>query len=150
MKPAHGFMEESRMILYRLFALAMTGALALNLWGPRAHHQRPAAFTVQTVGGGPPMVLIPGLSSSGDVWTSTVEKYRARYTCYVLTLAGFAGGPGAIPPTKGPYLARIRDELLEYIARNKLRRPVVVGHSLGGVIALWAAAVEPDTVGAVI
>ena len=37
------------------------------------------------------MILIPGLTCGGDVWKSTVEHFKDRYECHVLTLAGFAG-----------------------------------------------------------
>lgn len=52
-----------------------------------------APFSIKTTGTGPAMILVPGLSSSGDVWRTAIEHYRSRYTCHVLTLAGFADGP---------------------------------------------------------
>ena len=49
------------------------------------------AFHVEVVGHVPPMILIPGLASGGEVWQGTVDHFKDRYTCHVLTLAGFAG-----------------------------------------------------------
>lgn len=108
---------------------------------------RPAlAFTVRVVGSGPPMMLIPGLACSGDVWAGTVEHFRSRYQIHILTLAGFAGQP-AIPP---PFLATVRDDLIAYIEAEHLDHPVLVGHSLGGFLAFWVAATAPTRVGPVI
>jgi N-formylmaleamate deformylase len=59
---------------------------------------RHAPFTVKVTGHGKPMILIPGLASSGDTWVGTVAHFKQRYTCYVLTLAGFAGVPPIQPP----------------------------------------------------
>jgi hypothetical protein len=35
-------------------------------------------FRVKVVGTGKPMILIPGLSSSGEVWDTTVARYKDR------------------------------------------------------------------------
>ena len=104
--------------------------------------KRPS-FTVTRIGHGRPMILIPGLLSSGDVWSGTVAYFKDRYECHVLTLAGFAGQP-AVPL---PFLQTVRDDVLRYIEEKKLDHPVIVGHSLGGFLAFWIAATAPDAVG---
>jgi pimeloyl-ACP methyl ester carboxylesterase len=65
---------------------------------------------------------------------------------HVLTLAGF-GGTKAIP---SPLLSTVRSELATYLREHKLPRATLIGHSLGGFLALWLAATEPDLVGAVV
>lgn len=89
------------------------------------------------------MILIPGLASSGKTWDSTVARYKDRYECHVLTLAGFAGEPRI----EAPFLETVRKDLATYIRKNKMDKPVIVGHSLGGFMALWLAEKEPDLVG---
>ena len=103
----------------------------------------PTSFKVQVTGQGRPMILIPGLMSSGDTWKSTVARYQDRFRCHVLTLAGFAG----VPPIKDPLLATVRRELVDYIRAQQLDRPVIVGHSLGGTLALAIAAEHPELTG---
>jgi hypothetical protein len=49
------------------------------------------AFDVQVYGEGPSMFLIPGATSSGNVWDATVAKYKDKYQIHVFTLAGYAG-----------------------------------------------------------
>ena len=100
-------------------------------------------FAVTVTGHGPPVILIPGLASSGDVWKSTVAHLANSYTCHVLTLAGFAGQP-RVP---APMLATIRDGIAAYIADEHLDHPVIVGHSLGGFLALDLAVHAPADVG---
>jgi pimeloyl-ACP methyl ester carboxylesterase len=104
------------------------------------------SFAVRVVGRGKPMILIPGLSCGGDVWDSTVAHYKDRYKCYILTLPGFAGQPPIAPPI----LPKVHDEIISYISQNHLDHPVVVGHSLGGTMALWIAATSPESVGKVV
>ena len=100
----------------------------------------PKSFTVTVTGSGRPMILIPGLESSGAVWDGVVAHFQSRYRLHVVTLAGFAGQP-AVP---GLRLSTVRDEIIAYIREQKLDHPVVVGHSLGGFLALWIAAAAPD------
>jgi N-formylmaleamate deformylase len=106
----------------------------------------PVSFRVQVTGHGRPMILIPGLSSSGDTWKTTVARYQDRFSCHVLTLAGFAG----VPPIKEPLMAAVRAELPAYIRSRHLDKPIIVGHSLGGTLALAIAADNPDLVGPIV
>src|SRR5437016_3787288 len=48
-------------------------------------------FRVKVTGHGRPMILIPGLSSSGETWDTTSARYKDRFECHVLTVAGFGG-----------------------------------------------------------
>jgi pimeloyl-ACP methyl ester carboxylesterase len=89
------------------------------------------------------MILIPGLSSSGETWDTTVAHYKDRFECHVLTVAGFAG----VPRIPAPMLDKVRDGLANYIRAHKLAKPVVVGHSLGGFLALAFAEKYPDIPG---
>ncbi len=132
----------------RASTLKSVAALALTLAvSAAASAQSPhPSFDVKVSGHGPAVVLIPGLLSTGEVWETTVERYKDRYTLHVLTLAGF-GGPA---PIGSPFLPRVRDELIRYVQTEHLDRPIVVGHSLGGFLAFWVAATAPELVGGVL
>jgi pimeloyl-ACP methyl ester carboxylesterase len=105
------------------------------------------AFRVQVTGKGQPIILIPGLSSSGETWDTTVAHYKDRFECHVLTVAGFVGVPRTAFSTPGPMLGKVRDQLADYIRAKKLEQPIIVGHSLGGFIAMDFAANYPDLAG---
>ena len=130
-------LRRSRVIVLTVFLVAVFSAFA---W---SEDKPPHSFRVAVSGHGRPMILIPGLASSGDTWTATVARYRDRYECHVLTLAGFAG----TPPIAEPLLATVRAELADYIRGRHLDHPVIVGHSLGGSLALALAVDHPDLVG---
>lgn len=104
------------------------------------------AFKVDVTGKGAPIILIPGLGSSGEVWDGTVARYCGNHQCHVLTLAGFAG----VPAIEGPLLPAVEQQLSEYITANKFDRPVVIGHSLGGFLGMKLAADHPEQVGRLI
>ncbi|SNC66736.1 Pimeloyl-ACP methyl ester carboxylesterase [Hymenobacter gelipurpurascens] len=103
------------------------------------------AFTVQVVGKGRPMLLIPGLTCPGAVWDETVAHYQKQYQCHVVSLAGFGGT--APLANREQFLQQVRDQLLAYIKTQKLNRPIVVGHSLGGFLGLWMSTVQPEAIG---
>jgi pimeloyl-ACP methyl ester carboxylesterase len=106
----------------------------------------PAAFHVTVTGHGRAMILIPGLSSSGETWDGTVDHFKDRFECHVLTVAGFAG----VPRVPAPMLDRVVDEIAAYIRDRKLDKPVIVGHSLGGFVALRLAIKYPDLPGRIV
>ena len=107
---------------------------------------QPRAFGVEVTGSGPPIIFIPGLGSPGEVWAGTVRALEDRYECHVLTLSGFAGRP----PIDEPLSAAVRRDLTRYIRSRRLDHPIVVGHSMGGFIALWLGASTPENIGALI
>jgi pimeloyl-ACP methyl ester carboxylesterase len=128
------------------FAANILTAIVLVLATGIVMAQTAPAFHVDVKGKGKPMILIPGLSSSGEVWDSTVARYQDRYRCYVFTLDGFAGQPRWTGPGDD-FLNAVRDQLSAYIDQNHLDHPVVVGHSLGGFLALALAEKYPEKVG---
>lgn len=106
-----------------------------------------APFKVTVTGNGQAMIFIPGLSSSGDVWNETVNHFKQSYQCHVLTLPGFAGEPAMKTDS---FLTTMRTGLASYIVENKLKNVVVVGHSLGGFLALWIASTNPELISMVV
>ena len=121
-------------------------AAALLAVTPALHAQEP--FQVEVVGSGPPMLLIPGLTSNGEVWQRTVAEFSKDHEVHVFSLAGFAG----VPPiaTDSGWLLRQREAIVAYVRDRRLERPVIVGHSLGGFLALWIAADHPDLPSAIV
>lgn len=99
---------------------------------------------VTTVGSGQDVVLIPGLSSSPQVWESTIEAMPG-YRYHLVQINGFAGAPAKSNAT-GPVVASAAEEIARYITDQGLNRPAVVGHSLGGTMAMMVASRHPDSV----
>ena len=121
------------------FAIIVGIAVAI---GSSAHAAQ-APFDVRVTGTGPDVLLIPGLASSGAVWDATVKQLCTQHRCHVFTLAGFAG----VPAQPGPLLDHVDAALAEYIEQQHLKAPLVVGHSLGGYLALRLAIEHPADVG---
>lgn len=96
--------------------------------------------------GGRPLILIPGLGGGSWVWQETVREFAGGQAVYVVTLPGF---DGRLAPAGDP-IEGARRALLELIATRKLDKPVLVGHSIGGTLALALAEMQPARIGGVV
>lgn len=103
-------------------------------------------ITVTTVGSGPDVVLIPGLSSSAaQVWSGTVTAVPG-YRYHLVQVAGFAGFPAAANAQEGPVVEPIAQEIARYIRERRLDRPAVIGMSMGGTLGMLVATRYPGMV----
>jgi pimeloyl-ACP methyl ester carboxylesterase len=114
---------------------------------PAARPFVPTRFSVVVQGTGPDVLLIPGLTGSREVWKGSVAAVPG-YRYHLLQVAGFAGTPPR-GNAKGDVVAPLAEEVVRYIATRGLRRPAIVGHSMGGTVAMMVAARHPSFVGKV-
>ena len=98
-------------------------------------------FTVTQTGSGPDVILLPGLASSGAVWDSTVEVFASDYTLHAVQVSGFAGAPARGNQDNTDVLDDLAADLAAY-TQSLEDAPVLVGHSLGGLVALKTALLE--------
>ena len=95
---------------------------------------------------GTPVVLVPGLASGAWVWKDTIDALKEKHRVYAVTLGGFDGRPAAA----GDPMRVALDALRQLVVDEKLDKPIVVGHSLGGMLALQLAVAHPDLLGGVV
>jgi pimeloyl-ACP methyl ester carboxylesterase len=126
-----------------LFVIAWL-AIAGNATAATEHFQD---LSIDVVGKGRPVLMIPGLNSGADTWRDTCAALQKDHVqCHIVNLPGFAGLAPSVT-AQGAFLDSMRDRLLAYTKARHLKRPVVVGHSLGGALALEMAIATPDAVG---
>lgn len=112
----------------------------------------PAAFisdrlSVEVVGSGLDVILIPGFASSREVWRAEAERLKATRRVHLVQLAGFAGE--AWTHGDGAFVQPMADELARYIRQSGLERPAVIGHSMGGMTGILLAQQHPGLLGRV-
>ncbi|MBA3830309.1 MAG: alpha/beta hydrolase [Chthoniobacterales bacterium] len=119
-----------------LFAASQAGAA-----------EAPKVIDVKVTGHGQPVIFIPGLTSPGAVWDDTVKHLQDKYQCHVVTIAGF----GPMPPVKTDHLLDdARGQIIAYARAQKLEKPAIVGHSLGGTLALAIGEQAPELPGDIV
>ena len=99
--------------------------------------------TYRRMGEGPPIVLIHGITSSSRTWRSVMPALAEHYTVIAPDLLGH--GRSAKPRgdySLGAYASGVRDLLLAL----DIPRANVVGHSLGGGVAMQFAYQFPERV----
>jgi pimeloyl-ACP methyl ester carboxylesterase len=138
----------------RVMACTLLACAALGATGPARAQTPPRLYadsrmvvldriSVEVVGKGPDLVLIPGLASSRETWKATAERLKGRYRLHLVQVAGFAGEP-ARANAKGDILAPVEEAIVAYIREQKLGPATVIGHSLGGTLLLMMAERHPD------
>ena len=99
-------------------------------------------WVYQLHGKGPPLLLIHGLSGSVDWWRHNVPALAEHFSVYAIELAGFAGNRTSRPLPLHESANGIR-ALMDAL---EIQRAHVVGHSMGGHISLYLAALHGDRV----
>lgn len=131
----------------RWLFLPVAAASALLAAPAAAAPFKPSRISVVLRGSGPDVILIPGLSASRSIWNGTVAAVPG-YRYHLVQVSGFAG-TAAAGNASGRVAGPVADEIARYIAANRLDRPAVVGHSMGGSIAMMIGARHPEAAGRV-
>jgi pimeloyl-ACP methyl ester carboxylesterase len=98
--------------------------------------------------GAPPIVLVHGLGGAAANWLAVAPELARRHRVLVPDLPGHGGSAG-VPGL--PTLAPFAEIVHELAAREGAAPGVLVGHSLGAVVALrHAARYADDTLGIVL
>jgi pimeloyl-ACP methyl ester carboxylesterase len=93
------------------------------------------------------LVLIPGLASGSWVWYDTIAKFSSKYALYVITLPGFNGRAAT---NEKPLFTAFTRDFWAMLAAKKIQNPVVIGHSLGGTLAIALAEEHPERLAGII
>lgn len=95
-----------------------------------------------------PVVLVPGLLSPAAAWADVRPALEQTHEVRSLTLAGMAGEPARA--WEGNYVEAQGRAIAAHLRAAGVRNAAVIGHSLGGGVALAAALAGPDVIGKVV
>lgn len=99
-------------------------------------------------GDGPAIVLLHGIGSRAFSWTTQLERWSERQRVVAWDAPGYGRSDGF--PTSEPDVAEYADALDDFIDALALERPLIVGHSLGALIAGTFAARYPKRADALV
>ena len=98
--------------------------------------------------GSPPLVFVHGLGMSGTTWNRCVELLSPTHLTVAVDLIGHGDSPVPDDPADYNRDAALAD--LDDVLASLTEPPVLVGHSLGGYLALAYAATRPDALKGVV
>jgi len=95
----------------------------------------------RTYGQGKPFIILHGLFGISDNWVSFAKKIgNLGYQVFVIDQRNHGQSPHS---PNFNYLAMV-DDLFEFIDEHELEEPIILGHSMGGKVAMRFALENPD------
>lgn len=92
--------------------------------------------------GNPPLIVLHGLLGSSRNWQSTGTDLAARYHVYALDLRNHGRSPHSAEMTFEAMAA----DVLAWMAAQGITRTALMGHSMGGKVAMLVACRHPERV----
>jgi pimeloyl-ACP methyl ester carboxylesterase len=93
-------------------------------------------------GGGSPVVIIHGLYGSSDNWLSIGKRLSAKHTVYMVDQRNHGHSSFANSHTFND----MRNDLEDFFNQQNIEKATIIGHSMGGKVAMWFAADFPERV----
>ena len=102
-------------------------------------------ISIEALGAGPPVVLIPGLGSPREVFRPFVAELARHHRVLMVQVNGF-GGSAPAANAQGNILPGVVADLSRYLSQNRLGSADIVGQSMGGLLGLMMARDHADQV----
>ncbi len=94
----------------------------------------------RTLGQGQPFVFLHGIFGTSDNWQSFGKALSDQYKVYLVDLRNHGNSPHSQEFT----YAAMADDLKVFIEQHHLENPIILGHSMGGKVAMFFAVTYPD------
>jgi pimeloyl-ACP methyl ester carboxylesterase len=124
--------------------LTLTLALIVLTFTAKAHDinnnthsmSQPCLLT-KVSGEGQAILLMPGFISDETVWEELAQSLSNNYQVHQLAVAGFGKNPAC--NKSDDIFNYVQQEIADYLTNNTLKKPIFVGHSMGGLMAFKLA-----------
>lgn len=97
-------------------------------------------YVTQYDGNGPRLLLLHGIGTNGEGWSPVIDDLAVQFSPLTVDLRGH-GRSGK--PESGYLYTHYLDDIERLLAALDWKNPLIMGHSLGGILALWWAARHP-------
>jgi 3-oxoadipate enol-lactonase len=79
----------------------------------------------------PPLVFLHGIGGAARVWRGQLDAFGDRYRAIAWDMPGYGGSA----PLPNVTIAALADALKDFLRQVGAAKPILVGHSIGGMIA---------------
>lgn len=94
----------------------------------------------------PPLVFLHGIGGAARAWRGQIEAFSARYRAIAWDMPGYGGSA----PLTAVRIVALADALRDFLQQVGAKKPILVGHSIGGMIVQQLLATSPDITSAVV
>lgn len=94
----------------------------------------------------PPLVFLHGIGGAARAWRGQLDFFANRHRAIAWDMPGY-GGSAPLPTVS---IASLADALQDFLQQVGATRPILVGHSIGGMIVQQLLAKEPGIAGAIV
>jgi 3-oxoadipate enol-lactonase len=94
----------------------------------------------------PPLVFLHGIGGAARSWRGQLDFFKGRYRAIAWDMPGY-GGSRPLPAVS---IATLADALRDFLQQVGAARPILVGHSIGGMIVQQFLVQHPDIARAVV
>jgi pimeloyl-ACP methyl ester carboxylesterase len=101
-----------------------------------------SAIHVESKGTGEPVLFLPGFATPGEVWNATISNLTMQGEFHLVSYAGFNG----MRAIGTPWYDAIKEALIEYIVDHEIDDLTIIGHSMGGNLAIDLTTALPDRI----
>lgn len=91
---------------------------------------------------GTPIVILHGLFGSGRNWQTIARNLAGKHQVFLPDLRNHGVSPHS-PTMDFPHLAA---DISALIGRQQIKKATLIGHSMGGKVAMWLALTKPNIV----
>ena len=93
-----------------------------------------------------PLIFLHGIGGAARAWRSQVARFGDRYHATAWDMPGYGGSA----PLAKATIATLADALQDFLQQTGATRPVLVGHSIGGMIVQQWLTKHPHVAAAVV
>ena len=84
-------------------------------------------------GHGHPLLFLHGFCESGEMWRHLADSLASQYRVICPDFPGFGNSPLSQPIQR---IEEVAEQLEDWVQALQIKNPIVMGHSLGGYVAL--------------
>src|SRR5260370_26286101 len=94
----------------------------------------------------PPLVFLHGIGGAARAWHGQLDFFKHRYRTIAWDMPGY-GGSAPLPTVS---IAALADALQDFLQQARAMKPILVGHSIGGMIVQQLLAKHPRIASAIV
>ena len=94
----------------------------------------------------PPLVFLHGIGGAARAWRGQIEAFSDRYRAMAWDMPGY-GGSAPLPAVS---IATLAEALQDFLREVGAAKPILVGHSIGGMIVQQWLTKYPDIAAAIV